>query len=220
MNSLSQILGFLGQLASNNNREWFRANKDTYDSLRAAWVRDIELLRERMAVWEPELRRQPLNDCFYRIYRDTRFSPDKTPYKTYFSVAFSPYGRKTLRAAYYFQTGICESGIYGGIWNAGSDMVRKLRRAISDNDEEFSGIITPILGKGGYSLTGEALKTAPKGFSPDDPMIEFLRRKQLGVWRGITPEELMSAEDWTETVSEEFRRLKPLTDFINYSFDE
>lgn len=220
MSFISDLLSFLNDLSRNNNREWFKGNKDKYDDLRNRWITEIERLRMRMIQWEPELARQPLKDCFYRIYRDVRFKQDKTPYKTHFSVCFSPYGRKTDYAAYYFQIGTDESGVYGGIWCADNQMVKKLRKAISDNEEEFGKIADQLFAHPEFSLVGEQLKTAPKGFSTDDPMIKYLRYKELGIWGEISAEKLAKQKDWTETVSEMFRLLKPITDFINYSFDE
>lgn len=218
MNFISELYSFLEELDRNNNREWFNAHKEEYLTLRAVWDRDIAVLRETMSAWDPEFLRQPLKDCSYRIYRDIRFSNDKTPYKTYFSAAFSPYGRKTLRAAYYFEIGLRDSCVYGGIWHATPEMVRKIRRAISDNSEEFAEIMEEIEGR--FSVVGERLKTAPKGFSPDDPMIDYLKVKQIGLYSPLGRKELESADNWVETVSERFRMLKRFTDFINYSIDE
>jgi len=220
MNTVKEILNFLFQLKDNNNREWFKGNKQEYDRVRALWEQDVERLRLRMIAWEPELVRQPLKDCFYRIYRDIRFTTDKSPYKNHFAVAFSPYGRKTNRAAYYFQIGTDQTGLYGGIWNATPEMVRKLRRAIYDNEEEFSEIAGSIFGDGMYSLVGEQLKKTPKGFDSNHPLAGYVRYRQLGIWCGISTRELVEAEDWTDIVSDRFHRLKAMNDFINYSFDE
>lgn len=98
---ISRLYDFLRELQANNNREWFAAHKEEYDSLRSLWLDDVDRLIGLMSQWEPQLRALKAKDCVYRIYRDTRFSTDKTPYKVYFSAAFSPWGRKTHRAAYY-----------------------------------------------------------------------------------------------------------------------
>ena len=103
-----QLFDFFQRLDNNNNRPWFQANKEEYDYLRNLWLQDIDRLLALMKEWEPELSGQTSKTCVYRIYRDTRFSPDKTPYKRFFSAAFSPWGKKTHRACYYLQMGVTD----------------------------------------------------------------------------------------------------------------
>lgn len=216
--TVRQLYRFLSELAENNNREWFNAHKETYLTLRKQWEDNIARLRQTLIQHQPELIRQPAKDISYRIYRDIRFSNDKTPYKTYFAAAITPYGRKTDRAAFYFELSPLRNEIYTGIWKATPQMVRKLRQAISDNSEEFTEIMEPLIPE--YNLAGETLKTAPKGFSTDDPMLPYLRQKQLAIHRHIPQEQILEATDWTEIIAQEYLRLKPFNDFINYSLDE
>lgn len=97
----SRLFDFLERLAANNSREWFAENKAEYLSLRDEWLGDVQRLINALAVYEPALAHVQARDCAYRIYRDTRFSADKTPLKTYFSALISPTGRHSERAAYY-----------------------------------------------------------------------------------------------------------------------
>ena len=83
--NISEIMAFLRQLAMNNDRTWFKARKHTYDALRGAWEQDMERLIALVATFDPQARGLAIKDCVYRIYRDIRFSHDKSPYKTYFS---------------------------------------------------------------------------------------------------------------------------------------
>ena len=78
---IPQLFDFLRRLSANNNREWFAANKDEFDRLRALWLDDLQHLIDCMGMWEPRLKGRTAKECAYRIYRDTRFSLDKTPYK-------------------------------------------------------------------------------------------------------------------------------------------
>ncbi|MDE5921701.1 MAG: DUF2461 domain-containing protein, partial [Paramuribaculum sp.] len=114
---MKELHRFLGELAVNNNREWFAANRQRYDRLRQLWLDDVDRLIAAMAQWEPAVAGFMARDVTYRIYRDTRFSPDKSPLKTYFSSAPGPYGRHSARAGYYLETGVDgRNGLYGGLW--------------------------------------------------------------------------------------------------------
>ena len=193
---ISRLYDFLRELQANNNREWFAAHKEEYDSLRSLWLDDV--------------------------YRDTRFSTDKTPYKVYFSAAFSPYGRKTHHAAYYMQIDVrdAESGLYGGVWCPEAAVLRKLRNAIVDNIEEFRAIIdAPDMKRYYPGWISESLKSAPKGWPKDHPDIDLLRLKDYGKFCRCD-EKFFDTPDWPAKVAERFRILKPMVDFLNYSIDE
>lgn len=217
---MKELYEFLDELAANNNREWFAANKSRYDALRERWIADIQKLIDTMARWDPALTHVQARDCLYRIYRDTRFSNDKTPYKTYFSVLISPWGRKTEKASYYFHVGVDETALYGGVWCPPSPMLKKLRKAIVDNIDEFREILAePRLEKLYPGWWGPQLKTAPKGYDRNHPDIDLLRLTEYGKCHNLTRADL-ERPDWIERVSDLFSVLKPMVDFLNYSIDE
>lgn len=217
---MKELYRFLDELAANNNREWFAANKSRYEALREKWIRDIQCLIDAMARWEPALSHVQARDCLYRIYRDTRFSSDKTPYKTYFSVLISPWGRKTEKASYYFHVGVDETAAYGGVWCPPAPMLKKLRKAIVDNIDEFREILAePRLEKLFPGWWGPQLKTAPKGYDRNHPDIDLLRLTEFGKCHELTRADL-EQPGWIEKVSDLFSVLKPLVDFLNYSIDE
>lgn len=91
---ISELYTFFEELSENNDRAWFAANRDRYDMLRESWLADLDRMIGAMSAWDPALRTQTARGCAYRIYRDTRFSQDKTPFKLFFSAAISPWGRK------------------------------------------------------------------------------------------------------------------------------
>lgn len=219
---MNETFRFLEELGRNNNRPWFAAHKDIYDSLRQAWLDQLQNMINHMALWEPALGRFSAKECAYRIYRDTRFSPDKTPYKVYFSALMSPYGRKSDHAGYYLQMDSRpgESGLYGGLWCPDSAQLKKLRKAFDDNSEELLEILSePVLQSKYPGWCGRALKTAPKGWAKDHPLIEVLRLCDIGKYM---PVDRRYFDDplWPERAADDFRPLKPLVDFINYSLDE
>ncbi|MDE6135653.1 MAG: DUF2461 domain-containing protein [Muribaculaceae bacterium] len=217
---MKDLFIFLEQLAANNNRTWFAENKASYDSLRKAWCTDIQKLIDSMSVWDPALRHVDASDCLYRIYRDTRFSPDKTPYKTHFAALISPWGRRTQKAAYYIHAGVDECALYGGVWCPPRPMLAKLRKAIVDNIDEFRSILAApdmqALYPGWY---GSALKTAPKGYDRNHPDIDLLRLNEYGKCHELS-REFFTRENWPEEAAELFSTLKPMVDFLNYSIDE
>jgi uncharacterized protein (TIGR02453 family) len=216
------IYQYLEDLAQNNNRPWFQTNRERYDAVREQWLCDIDRTLTAMSEWEPKMAYLSAKDCAYRIYRDTRFSPDKTPYKTFLSAALSPYGRKTNRAGYYVQMDIRddESGVYGGLWCPDSQMLRKLRNAIVDNIEEFEDILhEPDLQRLYPDWIGGSLKTIPKGWRKDHPQADLLRLTAYGKGHMVGRDFFLSP-DWPARVANLLKPLKPLIDFLNYSLDE
>lgn len=219
------LYGFFNELAANNDRVWFAANKERWEELRKGWMDDVDLLLARMSQWEPRFSHLSAKDCVYRIYRDVRFSQDKSPYKTWVCAGFNLYGRNSHNGGYYIQagpdgdSGYAFSGLFGGVWCPDSAMLRKLRKAITDNIEEFRDIIgNPRLEKYFPGWTGDKLKTAPKGWDKNHPDADLLRLKEFG--KACHCDEAFFTGDWTIEASRRLELLKPLVDFLNYSIEE
>ena len=115
MNSIAKIYDFLGRLAENNNRDWFAAHRDEYDEVNALWLADVQRLIDRMSLWDKSLTGLKARDSVYRIYRDTRFSPDKSPYKRHFGALIGQGGRKCALSCCYVHIQPGNSGLHGGI---------------------------------------------------------------------------------------------------------
>jgi len=215
-----QLFDFLTNLAANNDRTWFAAHRAEYDALRSEWLGNIQRIINALAVGEPALRGVQASDCAYRIYRDTRFSLDKSPFKTYFSALISPTGRHGYKACYYVHIGANECAIYGGLWCPEAPLLKKLRRAIIDNIDEFREITespeVEALYPGWY---GRKLKTAPKGYDRNHPYIDLLRLTEYGKEHKLD-RAFFDAPDWPEKIAAMLQVLKPLNDFLNYSIDE
>lgn len=214
---------FLRGVAANNSRPWLAEHRDTYDTLRAEWLADLDRLCAAMSQWCPGMATQNGRSSTYRFFRDTRFSPDKSPLKTFFSASLSPHGRKSHYAGYYMQVGpegIAQNGLWGGIYCPDSTMLRKLRKAIVDNIEEFEGIINaPDIKRLYPGWEGDRLKSAPQGWPRNHPQIELLKLKDYGKFHQL-PLDFFRSPTWPEEASELLRPLAPLVDFINYSLDE
>lgn len=226
---IPELYSFLEELGRRQDREWFRANRQRYDDLRALWLADIDCLIALIGEWWSEVKGMTAKGAAYRIYRDTRFSPDKSPFKSYFSAGFSRYGRSASAAhlpGLYLQMGpgrfaeSVDSGLYGGVWQPSSADLKKLRRAIVDNIEEFEEIISaPELERLYPGWYGDRLKTIPKGYDRDHPQAELLRLKEYG---RFLPADMAYFNDprWPEKVADDFRPLLPLLNFFTYSLEE
>ena len=181
---MPRLYDFLSCLRDNNYREWFKANKAEYDDLRAAWIEDIDRMIVLMGRWEPAIAMANSGKtASYRIYRDTRFSQDKTPFKTYFSASVSTRGRAPHYGGYYIEAGPgsfggnADTGLFGGMWCPEPAVLKKIRKAIVDNIEEFEGIISaPALQREFPGWCGSSLKTVPKGYDRNHPHICFVSR--------------------------------------------
>lgn len=219
---MPHLYEFLMQVAANNNRPWFQEHRAIYDELRTLWLADLDRLIALITQWEPEMASQTARTATYRFNRDTRFSTDKSPYKTFFSAAFCIYGRKADRAGYYLQIGTSrDEGLYGGIWMPEAPVLKKLRRAVVDNYEELEEILARPQMRRWWPewCTGGSLKTVPKGWDRNHPLAHLLRLRQYGRECAVD-RKFFCSPDWVERTAERFHALKPLIDFLNYSIDE
>ena len=218
MNCNTEILQFLDELSRNNNRQWFNANKERYEYLRKAWLHNIQQLIEQMNAYDPSLQGLDARDCVYRIYRDIRFSPNKLPYKTYLGAVIARGGRKTPKSCYYILFEPEHCGLFGGIWCPEQSILNALRHEIDNNIEEFLDIIDEPSFKSRYTLSGDSLKTMPKGFPKDLPHAKYIKMKEY-LFSMPVADDYFLRNDWIERAASDFKPSKPLHDFLNYVFD-
>lgn len=218
---MKRIFDFLKDLAANNNRDWFAANKKRYaevkvliDAAAAAFISDVANVDPEAAVFTPA-------DCTYRIYRDTRFSTDKTPYKTHVGIFVNPPGgKKSMRMGYYLHLEPGASMICGGNIGLPGPVIRKVREDIFENIDEYRGIVESAKFKKLFpdGVGYDFLKTSPKGFPKDWPYIDYLRPRQFGANRMLKDSDLHSLSD-IRKLAPALHALKPLMDFYNFSID-
>lgn len=218
---MEEILEFLKLLAANNNREWFNSHKEDYLKVKAQEEAFTQQLIMEVAIIEPEAAYLAPSDCLYRIYRDTRFSADKTPYKTHIGIYINPHGgKKSEFCGYYIhiQPGECIVG--GGAWFPEAPLLKEYRSEIYNNIDEYLEIINnPEFKKHYKPYWQEPLKTAPKGFPKDWPYIDLLKPRSFVMAAQLSDRDFSSA-DILKKLAELFRILKPFNDFFNFTLEE
>ena len=176
------ILKFLKSLARNNNRDWFEANKEKYLALKAGFEVFVADVLNDMIAFDPSLSGLDPKKLTYRIYRDVRFSKDKTPYKTNMSAAISSGGKTMGVPGYYFQL---EPGgksfVAAGMYMPMPETLGKIRQEIDYNGQRLDEILKVARFKKLYAglWNGDALKSVPKGYAKDHPHIELLKLKSF-----------------------------------------
>jgi uncharacterized protein (TIGR02453 family) len=155
-------------------------------------------------------------DCVMRIYRDVRFSKDKTPYRTSMAAGIAPGGRKTTRQGYYFHLEPHDqSMIAGGLYMPEPAQLARFRAAIDQDAGAFKAIVANKDFKHYFgSVGGERLKTVPQGYARDHPEIELLRLKQVVVSHAFTDEQVLSAR-FAAQANRVFVAMKPFLDYLN-----
>ncbi|MES2797634.1 MAG: DUF2461 domain-containing protein [Bacteroidota bacterium] len=208
------LLPYLSDLATNNNREWFLANRKRYDIEKEAFQQVIGYLLKEIGQFE-NLDGQQIKDCSYRINRDIRFSADKSPYKKNFSCSFEQGGKKSGRAGYYLHIQPGNSFLAGGAWGPTKEQLMAIRQEIDYNGKHLHAVIDDSKFKEVYSeIKGDGLKTMPKGYPKDHPEIELLKKNQLYVMHNYTDNEVVAA-DFLDKVVAHCKIMKPFADWVN-----
>jgi uncharacterized protein (TIGR02453 family) len=217
----TKTVKFLSELAHNNNKNWFDANREVYADAKEDFEIFVAEVLKGLAITEPIFAEQKAKDCVFRIFRDVRFAKDKTPYKPNFGAAFSKGGRKSAGAGYYLHVEPDgKSFVGGGIWMPEAPVLKKIRQEIDYNFNDFIAVITQAdfeIAFGG--IQGEQVKTLPKGYQADNPAIEFLKFKSYTVHHNVEDKSLTGKHFATEVVGL-FNTMKPFIDFLNRGVSE
>ncbi len=209
-------LTFLRSLARNNRREWFQARKHVYDSeLKLPMLDVIAAINDDLCEYAPEMIVVPAKAMF-RIYRDTRFSSNKQPYKTHIAAYFKPGGlQKTSGAGFYFHISAKEVFVGAGAYMPEREQLLAMRTHIAEHTDELRKILRqPGLRRLMGELEGERLSRIPKGFAKDHPAADLLRHQQWAVSATLKPEIALSAKLLPE-ITKRFRAAWPLVAYLN-----
>lgn len=203
------IFDFLKELEKNNNKEWFTEHKTEFTNLESRVKEFYNSVLQAMGDHD-EIEKLKM----FRIYRDVRFSKDKTPYKVHFAGSFSRMGA-ALRGGYYLRIKPGETFIAAGFWQPNKDDLLRIRKEFELDSSEIRQIFNePSFKKIWGELQGEELKTAPKGFDKEDPNIDLIRKKQFIFVKNFSDQEVFSA-DFKNKVNESFKAIRPYFDFMS-----
>jgi uncharacterized protein (TIGR02453 family) len=209
---------FLEGLHENNHKPWFDEHQDWYKAIRGKWVDTAETILKKLAETDDSLSALEVKKCLFRINRDIRFSKDKSPYKTNFSMIFTPYGKKMMLAGYYVHLEKNNCFLAGGIYQPDMQIVKKIRREIHDFPEEWLSIVHDPEIKKFYTdldiASGLKTKKIPPGFSPDHMAAEYLKLKSFTATVPIDDKDFFRNDIVDFTVSR-LRSLKPMISYLN-----
>lgn len=211
----ADILSFLSDLKANNNREWFEQNKDRYKESYDHFLQLVQQIIDGIGQFDENIALLEPKKCTYRIYRDVRFSKNKTPYKTHFGAEMAPGGRRSGLAGYYIHIQPGESIVAGGIWHPAAENLGKIRQEIDYNGNELKKITGSKMFKDLYGeIKGDKLKNAPKGYDPDHADIELLKFKDFLAYTNLSDSVVKSGK-YINTVVDYLKILKPFNHYLN-----
>jgi uncharacterized protein (TIGR02453 family) len=211
-----EALRFLRGLKRNNRREWFEARRAIYErELKEPMLALIERLTEGMAEYAPAHIR-PAAKCLFRIYRDTRFSADKSPYKTHLGAWWSRTGmNKTSGGGYYMHIGATELVIAAGVYMPEKEQLLAIRRRLLEHHAEWKRLIENKQMLRVFAIHDPmALARAPKGFPAEHPAMEWIKWRQWGVTAHLPAENALKP-GLAEEIEKRFRLAAPLVEFLN-----
>ncbi len=212
-----ELFGFFRELQKNNNREWFTANKQRYESdVQDPFLRFI-------ADFGPRLRKiskhlvadaRPVGGSLFRLHRDVRFSKDKTPYKTMAAAHFHYAIKKDVHApGFYLQLGPAEVFAGGGLWHPDAETLGRVRDAIVATPDRWRSVTSGKAFKATLILWGDTLKRPPRGYDPEHPLIQDLKRKDFVVSARLSEEDAC-ALDFIDRFTEICRKAEPFIGFV------
>ncbi len=206
-------LDFLSQLKENNNKPWFDAHKPEY-------LKELNHIETFAGALLQELSKTDLIETasgkksVYRIYRDIRFSKDKTPFKTFWGGSFTR-ATNERRGGYYFHIEKGNTFVGGGFWGPNTADLKRIRSEFGHDSESFRTILNSKSFVSTFgTLQGEQLKTAPKGFDTTHEAIDLLRYKQFLVLKRFTDDEVLSPQ-FLEQALETFKNMRPFLDYMS-----
>lgn len=210
-------VALLRALKKNNKREWFQPRKEIFDQhVKAPMEQLVDALNGHFVRFAPQYITDP-RKAIYRIYRDTRFSKDKTPYKTHIAASFSRAGmERHISAGYYFSVAPDEVEVAAGIYMPGPEELRSIRNHLAEHHEEFRKILrASTLRKLMGELWAQQLSRVPKGFSPDHPAADLIRYKHWTLFDTRLDPALVVTPQLLPELVKRFQAMAPFVEFLN-----
>lgn len=214
-------LQFLNKLAQNNSRDWFKANQDEYENtLRTPALRFIEHMQPEIIAISPRLTAvaRKVGGSLMRPQRDSRFSKDKTPYKTNVGIQFRHFQGKDVHApGLYLHIAEDNCFLAAGIWHPESKALNAIRTCIDENPNAYKKALK-TLHDNGFVMEGDSLIRPPKGYDKNHPLLEELKRKDFIAIKNIAFEDLCKP-DVVEFCAAQFRHCAPLMAYLCFALE-
>ncbi len=210
----NETLEFLRKLKLHNDRGWFNANKEKYTSARENFIFIVQALIDEVSEFDESVAGLEAESTVFRIYRDVRFSRDKSPYKTHFAATLKGRRKNCGLAGYYVHLEPGSSFLAGGVHLMEPRQMAALREEISDKGKEFLKIINAADFKETLVLEGEKLARVPHGFDKQDPMGEYLKYKYLMVRHALGDKDVLSG-GFVRLCTAVFKTMVPFNAFVN-----
>ena len=214
------IIDFLKELEKNNNREWFQTNKAWYEEGKKEFEDFINSLIPAVAKFDDSIKFLTAKDCIWRIYRDVRFSKDKSPYKINFGAFMAKGGKKNHGPGYYFHISPSESFLSGGVWNPEPDITKKIRKEIFYNYDEFKGILDNKEFKKYFDGIDEwdRQKLPPREFPKDFPGMDLLLNKSFTI-SNVLPEKKLYSDGLLDYILKVYKAMGPYNAFLGRAIE-
>ena len=215
---MDEIYAFLRALARNNNREWFQQHKKDFQKAQELMREFASVILKGISRFDPAVSELDPKETLFRIYKDIRFSKDKTPYKTHFGCWMARGGRKSNDAGYYFHVEPENTFMAAGIHSPPKEQLNLIRQEILYRPEEYLKVIGNISSLPEFERGGEEdkLKTGPLGFPKDFKYLEELNYKHYIFVKNYGNEEVLQPS-FADELAEDYRKLYPLVDYLNHA---
>lgn len=208
-----ETISFLKAVAKNNDREWFAKHKDTYTKALDNMICFADALLLEMNKHDT-IETATGKKSLHRIYRDVRFSKEKTPYNTHWGGGFRR-ATKRLRGGYYYHIEPGNSYAIGGFWGPNPEDLQRIRQDIDLNYEDWRKLLSnKTFVKTFGELVGDQLTSAPKGYAKDHPAIDLLRYKQFLIKHEFTDAEVL-APDFVKNINDVYKKMRPYFDYMS-----
>ena len=209
-------LAFLRALKRNNDREWFAPRKAEFErELKTPMLAIIGKVNQAMEGFAPAYLRAP-EKCLFRIYRDTRFSNDKKPYKDHVAAWWMPAGmEKTSGAGFYFHVGVKDVVVAAGAWMPAKDQLAAIRHWLLEHHGDLRALLNKAAVKKAFAeFEGNALSRPPKGFPAEHPALDLIRCRQWGISTTLPVEAALDPK-FADTLVKHFKLAAPVVEALN-----
>ena len=215
---MKKVLGFINELTENNNRDWFKGNKNRYQEALEIFRGFAGELLTGISKFDPTVGNLEPKDTIFRIYKDVRFSKDKDPYKTHFGCWMAKGGRKSTDAGYYFHLEPGKSFMAAGVWMPPKEQLKLIRQEILYNPDSFLKLTSTTTMNAEYERGGkeDMLKKGPVGFPKDFIHMEELKYKHY-IWSRSYSDAAIQHTGFASSVAEDYKGLYPVVNYLNHA---